>query len=409
MSVISFPVEDIRQEFLALQKIENGHFVTYFDAANGTQVAKTVVDAMATYMKNGVATADGVHGTARETARLAFRARELIAQLIRAKKDNVFFAGDTSTFVMMLSLYLSKMWDDKQVNIVLSEMNQMENSNPWRHVAEEKGVTLHHIPYDQELNILNLEKLDEIITNETRLVTIDFSSHITGVVHNIEKVIQRAKSVGAIVIVHASHVVPYFSVDFDQMDIDVLLFSADKMFGPHLGIAILADELINQLEATGTSIDELFETGTTNYEALVGIIEMVQFIASLGEGDTVEEKVVQTYSKVSMYEAYLMNAIKQGLASIPFVQIHDGGENVLHVPIIAFTIEGLDAKMVSHYLSQDHAIHADYGMFGLPHIVKHLTGNEFGVVRISIAPYNTMEEVEQFIEAVRQLEERFKK
>lgn len=409
MSVSSFPVEDIRQEFLALQKIENGHFVTYFDAANGTQVAKTVVDAMATYMKNGVATADGVHGTARETARLAFRARELIAQFIGAKKENVFFAGDTSTFAMMLSLYLSKMWDDQQINIVLSEMNQMENSNPWRYIAEEKALRLHQIPYDQERHTLNLDRLDEIITNETRLVTIDFSSHITGVVHDLEKIIQRAKAVGAIVIVHASHVVPHFSVNFQQMGIDVLLFSADKMFGPHLGIAILADELIEQLEATGSSIDTLFETGTTNYEALVGIIEMVQFIASIGEGNTVEEQVVHTYNKLSMYEAYLMNAIKQGLATIPFVQLHDGGEAVLHVPIISFTVEGLDAKMVSHYLSQDYAIHVDYGMFGLPHIVESLTKDEFGVVRISIAPYNTMEEVEQFIEAVRQLEERFEK
>src|SRR5699024_7070763 len=114
------------------------------------------------------------------------------------------------------------------------------------------------------------------------------------------------------------------------------------------------------------------------------------------------------FHKISMYEAYLMNMMKQAFRDIPFVRLHDGGEDVLHTPIIAFTIDGLDAKMVSHYLAQDNAIHVDYGMFGLPDIVAEMTADEFGIVRISLAPYNTVDEIERVISAVRDLEVRIK-
>src|SRR5690625_366951 len=108
MLMSSFPVEDIREEFLALQRIENGHFVRYFDAAGGTQVARSVVDAMTTYMKNGVAHLGGVYPTSRETAAIVYRARESAAQLLGTNKESIVFGANMSSMAMLLSCLLSQ-------------------------------------------------------------------------------------------------------------------------------------------------------------------------------------------------------------------------------------------------------------------------------------------------------------
>src|SRR5699024_11610960 len=94
------------------------------------------------------------------------------------------------------------------------------------------------------------------------------------------------------------------------------------------------------------------------------------------------------------------------LSDFDFVMIHQGHEEHLHVPIIGFEIVGLDSKLAAHYLAQDYAIHVDYGFFHAESYVKELTNNENGLIRMSLAPYNTMEEMERFILAVTSLKEK---
>src|SRR5699024_6932463 len=154
--------------------------------------------------------------------------------------------------------------------------------------------------------------------------------------------------------------------------------------------------------------NDFLEPGAMNYEALVGVTEMVQFFSDLGDGTEIRDKVLDTYSKISMYEAYLMNILKQGLSTIPFVRLFQGKDTLLHIPILAFTIEGIEAKLVSHYLSQDFGIHVDFGHFGLPEYVQSLTNGEESLVRISLAPYNTVEEIEHLLTSIKALEKRIK-
>src|SRR5699024_9173949 len=135
--------------------------------------------------------------------------------------------------------------------------------------------------------------------------------------------------------------------------------------------------------------------------------EMVQFLSQLGDGTDLREKIVDAYNKISMYEAYLVNMLKKELQEIPFVHFVQGTDTVLHVPIVAFYIEEMDAKMVSHYLGQDDAIHVDFGQFGLGDYVEKATNSKEGLVRISIAPYNTVEEIHHLVAAIKKLENRF--
>lgn len=399
MSIDSFPVNDIRQEFLALQKVENNHFVTYLDAASGTQLAKSVVDAMTTYMKNGVSHADGVHTSARETAAIVLRARDHVGQFVGAKKENVVFGANMSTLAIMLSLYMSKCFPNEKKNIVIAKGNHEANVKPWETVAQVKAMDLREIdPTDKGLEA----DWQTLIDEETALVALDFTSHITGLVNQIDVITSRAKEVGAYVVINANHMLPYFAINFNDMNVDVLLCSGHKVFGPHLGIAIISDYL---MERFGDRKDTL-EPGTVNYEALVGMIEAVQFIAERAEGASLREEIEAAYQAISMYEAYLINYVKKTLSDFDFVKIHHGYEEHLHVPIIGFEIVGLDSKLAAHYLAQDYAIHVDYGFFHAESYVKELTNNENGLIRMSLAPYNTMEEMERFILAVTSLKEK---
>src|SRR5699024_9009203 len=127
MSIDSFPVNDIRQEFLALQKVENNHFVTYLDAASGTQLAKSVVDAMTTYMKNDVRHVYGVHKLAHKIAAIVLLPRDHVKQFVGAKKENVVFVANMSTLAIMLSLYMSKCFPNEKKNIVIAKGNHEAN------------------------------------------------------------------------------------------------------------------------------------------------------------------------------------------------------------------------------------------------------------------------------------------
>lgn len=402
MAYSSFPVEDIRNEFLALQKVENDHFVAFLDAASGTQLAKTVVDAMTTYMKNGVSHASGVHMSARETAAIVLRARDHVAKLVGANKDNIVFGANMSTLTIILSLYLSKYIDKDKSNIVIANMNHQANVKPWEAIAHEKSLEVRKMDVTCHNLQVSEEEIDKIIDEKTALVAIDFSSHITGVVHQIDAITKRAKEMGAYVIVNANHVLPYFAINFEQMNIDVLLCSAHKVFGPHLGIAVIESNLMKQFGDR----DETLEPGTVNYEALVGMIEAVNFIAELGEGNDLREKIVAAFKSLSLYEAYLANYLREQLRQLEDVIVYEGSVSSLHVPIIAFEIEGLDSKLAAHYLAQDYSIHVDYGFFQADNYVTKLTDNENGIIRLSLAPYNTMEEMERLIQAVSALQDK---
>src|SRR5690625_884309 len=131
MPIHSFPIDEIRDEFQAMQRIENGHFVSYFDAVGGTQIAKSVVDSMVTYMKNGVANVGGVSPTSRETAVIVNNAREHVASLLGANKENIVFGPNMTSLACQISKVISKQWEAND-NIVITEMDHQANVEPWK-------------------------------------------------------------------------------------------------------------------------------------------------------------------------------------------------------------------------------------------------------------------------------------
>src|SRR5690625_1283589 len=172
MIIESYPIERIRDEFPALQRIEQNHFVAYFDSPGGTQVAKSVIDAMSTYMKNGVGNLGSVNPTSRETAMIVNDAREHAAALLGTKKENIAFGANMTTLSFQIANALSKSWKNTKGNIVVTEMDHHANIDPWMMAAQSAKLTIQKIKLNTDTKTLNIKHIKSVINEETKLVAI---------------------------------------------------------------------------------------------------------------------------------------------------------------------------------------------------------------------------------------------
>ena len=401
-----YPIEQVREEFPALQRIENDHFVAYFDGPGGTQVARSVIAAIATYMKNGVANLGGVYPTSQETAMIVDEAREHVAVLLGTKKENIAFGANMTSLAFKVARTISRNWD--QGNIVVTEMDHHANIDPWVTAATDKNLTINKIPLNKETKTLNYDDLTALINEDTKLVAIGLASNAIGTINDYELVIKRAKEVGALVALDGVHAVPHFSVDFSELGADFLFCSAYKFFGPHVGMVAIHEEVFEKLkpyklEPAPDDAPDKLETGTLNFEGLVGVTEAIKFIASIGEGNLLREQLDSAYRKMSQYEDFLANRLRSSFAEMDHVILHQAGANVDKTPTVAFQVEGMEAEKVCSYLQNKYALHLEYGNFYAKTLVEKLDVKNGGLVRAGIAPYNTVEEIDRLIEAVKEI------
>src|SRR5690606_10195866 len=146
-------------------------------------------------------------------------------------------------------------------------------------------LTVRWIPVDTETLTLDLSKLDEIINEKTKLVAVGLASNAIGTIVDIKPITDRAKTVGALVAADAVHAAPHIPIDRDAQDIDILLCSAYKFFGPHIGIAAIKEEIFKNLEpykltTSPSYYPDKLETGTQNHEGIAGIRPAIEFFGS---------------------------------------------------------------------------------------------------------------------------------
>lgn len=406
LSVERYPIEQVREQFPALQRIEQDQFVAYFDRNNSTQIASNVIDAMANYMKTGVANPGGVYQTTRETAILLSQAREYVAALLGAKMENIVFGPNTTVLAYQIARHLADRWETGTGNIVITEMEQPSNRIPWITVAKDKRMRVHTLKMDKKTHTLSTTHLNNMINKSTKLVAISLASHIFGTVNHLTEIIRRAREVGALVAIDAVHVVAHQLLDFYKLDADFLFCSSNHLYGPHLGMVAMKQDLLDiagdhSLEIA-KSIQSYMETvtGTVNFEGLIGVTEAIKFIASLGEGNVIREKLHVAFQKIKHYESKLFTRLYKGLKKIKHVNILGEKNGDTHIPLLTFQVAGLDAKMVCYYLAQRNAIYVEYGHFEMEHLISQFDLEENHLIRAGISLYNTEAEVDRFIEAM---------
>ncbi|WP_241536055.1 cysteine desulfurase-like protein [Indiicoccus explosivorum] len=396
-----FPIESVRSQFTALHRTVRGRPLVYFDGPGGTQMADQASEAMLRYIHNGMANLHGAFPTSQETDELLENVRGSVANLLNSEPQEIAFGPNMTTLAFSIARALSERIAEGD-EIVVTELDHRANVDPWRTLAEDRGATVKFIPLDPETHTLDLSGLDEIITEKTKIVAAGMSSNVTGTITDLEPIIQKAKSAGALVILDAVHAVPHIPVDFKALGADILLCSAYKFFGPHVGIAAIREELFSGLNVyklvpSPGGIPYKLETGTQNHEGIAGLGGALSFLERLGEGDTQRERYVSALERIEAYEQEVTQDLEEFFRSLPGLVLYRAGEEIRKTPTFAFRIEGAAPREIAEWLGGRWGI-----CVGDSDFYASTMADVFGVrdtggwVRIGLAPYNTAEEVERF-------------
>jgi len=406
--MLNFPIEKVRSQFPALKREYKGKPVAYFDGPGGSQTVQSAIDAMYNYLSNGSSNVGASFPTCLETEALIAGAREAVAVLFCAKPHEVAFGPNATTLMCHVSRAIARLWE-KGDEIVLTQLEHHSNIDTWRRAAEDKGVTVKYIPLDVKTLTLDLSNINEIITEKTKFVAVGLASNCVGTITDIRPIVKRAKEVNAVVSADAVHAIPHIHVDMQETGIDMLFSSAYKFFGPHIGMAVIKEDVFEKLDIYKVApapsyIPDKLETGTQNHEAISAVKCSVDFIASLGEGGTLIDKIKSGYTAIEEYENSLAEYIRGELTAMPEVTLYQAGNNVPKTPTIAFQVKGISPRDFCIKMCEDHSVFIANGHFYAKTLADLLGISENGAfIRAGMAPYNTIEEAKRFVDGTKEI------
>ncbi len=403
------PLEQIRARFPALERVHEGRNVAYFDGPGGTQVPKSVVDAMRDYLLHHNANTDWAYPTSAETDALIASSRHAIADFLNADPSEIAFGNNMTTLTFHLARALGAAWGPGD-EIVITDLDHHANVAPWRRLAHERGVTIKRVGVNLERGQLDWDSLKSALGPRTKLLAIGAASNALGTINDVSRAATLAHDVGATVFVDAVHYAPHVLVDVRAMNCDFLGCSPYKFYGPHTGVLFGKKDRIEALDvprldpAHNNSPDRL-ETGTLNHEGMVGAAAAVDFFASLSTGATRRKRLETAFAGLHARGQEHVERLWTGLSAIKGVTMYGPTPDQPRTPTVSFTMRGHDSKEIAQHLAK-RAVFVSHGDFYAATIVELLGHAADGLLRVGCACYTSPEEVERLIAAVEELKPR---
>lgn len=419
-----YDVEKIRNQFPALERKVNGKTAIYLDGPGGTQVPKRVTEKITNYLLHHNANAHGHFPTSRESDALHEAARETMACFLNCIPEEIVFGDSSTTNNLKLALALArgmKAGDE----VIITDLDHESNRSPWIHL-EERGFVIKSVKVDPITCQLDYDDFQKKLTDKTKVVALNWASNGVGTITDIKFFIEKAHAKGAVTIIDAVHYAPHRPIDVKAFDIDFLLCSPYKFFGPHMGVLYGKAEEIKKLETYrvlvegNTQSPEKLETGTPQFETICGSAEAVEFIADIGhdcEAWAVKEHaeelegvkgrrwyIVAGMLAIEEYEGPLARKLENALGKMDKVRVFGPPEGKPKTSTVSFTIEGLRAGEVAKAMGEE-GIFVWSGHYYAKELINEVLDLKSvgGLVRIGIAPYNTEEEIERTIEVIRKI------
>ena len=401
---------DVRQrrgDFPSLKRQHNGKPLVYLDGPAGTQVPRQVIDAISAYYTTCNANTHGQFPTTHESDALIERVRGAVAGFLGAESPRcVSFGANMTTMAFALSrAFLRHLRPGDEVCI--TQLDHEANRGPWL-MLREHGIVVREIAVNNDAS-LNAADLRAKINERTRLVAMGWASNAFGTVNDVALARELTYRVGAWLLVDAVHYAPHFSIDAAGAGIDFLLCSAYKFYGPHVGILYAKEGLLEQistdrLRTQDPRAPQRFETGTLNHAAIAGVGAAVEYLASLGDGDTLRERLVDAYGRISPRERSLAVRLYTGLSRIQGVTVAGQSFRVTHrAPTVSFTIAGKRPEEIWSLLGNEGICTWDGHFYAIrPMEVLGLL-ERGGVVRAGISLYTLEEEIDRLLSAVRSI------
>jgi cysteine desulfurase family protein (TIGR01976 family) len=409
-----FDVQAVRQQFPALSERFDGKPAVFFDNPGGTQVHESVIRAMTDYMTRRNANTHGVFATSRRSDIVIDDARQAAADLLGATPAEVVFGNNMTSLTFALGRSLAAEFgpDDE---IVVTRLDHDANVAPWMMLAEDTGAQVRWADVDIETCTLDMDHVQSLINERTRLVAVGYASNAVGTINDVKTIIGWAQAVGAYSYIDAVQYAPHGLIDVKALDCDFLACSAYKFFGPHVGIQYGKRQHMERLRAyrvrpAGEELPGKWETGTKNHEGLAGTAAAIDYIAGLGVaygGAALNAprraKLAAAWPVVAEYEQQLIDRLITGLKSIPRVRIYgitDRAEWDKRVATVSIRKEGLTPEALATKLAEQNIFVWNGNFYALSISERLGVEQSGGLVRIGLAHYNTIEEVDHCLAVI---------
>ncbi|ODM50670.1 cysteine desulfurase-like protein [Vibrio harveyi] len=405
---MNFNLNQIREQFPALAQYHNDRPVTFFDGPGGSQVPQSVLDSMVSYLGHFNSNLGGHYFSSQATVDVMQSARESAQALLNAPSSgNIVVGANMTSLTFQLSRAISRDWKEGD-EIIVSALDHYSNVSSWQQAAEDKGVIVHQVRINEHDCTLDLEHLQSLLSEKTRLVAVTYASNTTGSIVDIHQVVELAHRIGAQVYVDAVHYAPHHLVDVQAIGCDFLACSAYKFFGPHVGIAYIADQWLHSIKPykvePATNIGPgRFETGTQSFEGLAGVTAAIEYLAQFGdEGASLRQRLEQSYALYNQHEQQLSAHFLQRLGALDGVNLFgiNDESSQLRTPTFALTFDKYAPEFIAKTLGE-HNICVWNGHFYALGLVRQLGLEESGgVVRIGCMHYNTTAEIDMLFDVL---------
>lgn len=398
-------VEEIRRLFPALSRKVYGKDLVYFDNAATSQRPQSVLD-----MWNRISSESNanihraVHRLADEATQAYEQARDCVKDFVNARsREEIVFTSGATAAVNLVAFSFGEAFVNEGDEIIVTEAEHHSNIVPWQMLCKRKGAVLKVLPVDDSGHLM-LEKLDDILSDRTRIMAVTHISNVLGLINPVKEIIERCHSRNIPVLVDGAQGAVHCKVDVQDMDCDFYVFSGHKLYAATgTGVLYGKKELLDAMppymgggEMVGTvTFDETtyaplpmkFEAGTQNFASTATFKSAIEFINLLNDN-----KLIENLDKIRDY-------ILEKLSSDSRIRLYGVpcGTNDEKIPLFSFTVSGVHHEDLALILDKMGIAVRSGQMCAEPLM------NRFGVtgmLRVSLAPYNTMEEAEYFVKCL---------
>ena len=413
----------VRSQFPALAQTVNGHPAVFLDGPGGTQVPQRVIDAISDYLRRDNANTDGAYATSRRTNAMLASARAAMADFLNCGADEIVFGPNMTTLTYAMSPAIGRDLGPGD-EILVTRLDHDANVSPWL-ALEEKGVTVRWAEIHEEDCTLDMADLASKINEKTKLVAVDYASNAVGTINPVKEVVRLAHAAGALAYVDAVHYGPHGLIDVAALDCDFLVCSTYKFFGPHMGVLFGKREHLQRLRPYKVrpltdAIPNRWEWGTLNHECIAGITACVDYIADLGRrvhpylseprAATRRAAIVAAFEAIHHYEHGLMERMISGLLRIPGLKLYgitDPARFEERCPTLAVRMANQTADQTPLALATklgDRGFFTWDGNYYALNLTERLDVEKSGgFLRIGLVHYNTVEEVDRLLGALREI------
>ena len=438
----AFDLAWVRSQFPALAQTVNGHPAVFLDGPGGTQVPQRVIDAIADYLARNNANTGGAYHTSRNTDCMIAEARAAMGDFLNCDADEIVFGANMTslTFAMSRAIgrELGRELGPGGDEIVLTLLDHDANFSPWK-ALEEKGAVIRAVKFNPADCTLDMHDLAAKIGKRTRLVAVGYASNAVGTINDVAEVVRLARQAGALTYIDAVHYAPHGAIDVRALDCDFLVCSTYKFFGPHLGVLYGKREHLKRLRPykvrpNTNNIPNCWEWGTLNHEGIAGIKPCVDYWEELGRVVTGftpsetrqaaslqkeraqpavitrREAILAAHKAIHQHERKMMEKMIAGLLAIPGLKLYgitDPRRFENHFeercPTFAVRIEGHTPLELATKLGERGFFTWDGNYYALNLTEQLDVERTGGFLRIGLVHYNTTEEVERLLAALREI------